>query len=454
MLAHKLLSSTRDASRKTVLVTRLRASSRAVVTNSPEDATDASPTQSFVQARIQAGEWDPERTDPLYRPKFKSRAKILSLDDFANRPAVGFSGEFKSFQDAMVTLSWIDSKQQEQIYQLYIELQKHASDKHGVTSHDYITRVIAQKFNLTQERIAAIIQLQHNEQQYKREGRTLLTEAASYMDAAIQQEIREAYQTFDLKQPDEFVEDPVGVTGELQERKQWQVVEDVFDVDQLLADATIREDREARLAIDGHHYMEDVDDDAIEIPTSKDAKRLLKRHEKLQSASPKPSDAIEWPAPASGEKRSRWKFVAQVVNTRDLKRQHKPNRSYTNNSPENTLVEQDGTLRVGTMADVKHASWKPTRNVREHIYAGVKKGWLDRNIRGVETAWGRAPNVPVQPNVAPVADVSPADEPTAAMDEVSDAAAADSVDSSDNSNVGDDNSGSEQNTASDSAKEK
>jgi hypothetical protein len=307
---------------------------------------------------------------------------------------VGFSGEFESFQDAMVTLSWMDSKQQSQIYQLYLELQTHAAAKHGQTSHDYVTRVIAQKYNITQERVAAIVQLQHNEQQYKREGRPLLTQAAEYMDAAIQQEISEAYQSQDSKAPEEFIEDPVGVTGELRPRRQWQVVEDVFDVDQLLADAVIRDEKEARIAIEGYRFIEDVDDEAIEIKMSKDAKKLVKQHEQLHKASPQADSQIEWPLPANGEgeKRPRWKFVAQVVNTRDLKRKHSVHRSYTNNSPENTLVEQDGTLRIANMADVKQVSWKPVRNVREHIYSGAKKAWLDHNVRNQQNVWGKAPD--------------------------------------------------------------
>lgn len=189
--------------------------------------------QPFVQARIQAGEWNLERTDPLYRPKWKSRAQIVSAEDFANRPTVGFSGEFESFQDAMVTLSWLDDKEQKQIYQIYLELQNHAKERHKKTSHEYVMRVIGQKFNITPQRVAAIVQLQHNEEQIKKNDpdRKLLTEAAEYMDRAIRQEILDAYQTFNLKKPDEFVEDPVGVKGHKDHG--YQVVEDLFDVSAL-----------------------------------------------------------------------------------------------------------------------------------------------------------------------------------------------------------------------------
>jgi hypothetical protein len=382
--------------------------------------------QPFVQTRIKAGEWDPARTDPLYRPKFKSRSKIISAEDFNARPAVAIeeAGEFESFQDAMVTLSWLDQGDHQQIYQIYCDLVSRASGKHGVTSHEYVMRVIAQKYNITPGRVAAVVQLQHNEEQIKRNfpDRVLLTKTADYMDQAIKKEINEAYQTFGLKKPDDFVEDPVGVSAPL-ERSQWQIVEDVFDVDQIMEDTIVREEREARLAIDGHKYIEDVDDTEIPIPMSKDARQLLKAKARLDknntvvnnsSSSSSKKDktdtekepvAFEWPV-NQVKPRPRWKFVAQTVNTRQLKKTRAKSRGYTNNSPADTLVEHDGELRAATMADVKLASWKPIRHVQEHTYSAAKQGWLDRNVRGDESAWGKAP---VMREPAPVAEAEAAD---------------------------------------------
>jgi hypothetical protein len=343
-------------------------------------------SQPFVKARFQAGEWDPKRTNPLYRPKWKSRAKIISSEDFAKRPSVGFSGEFQGFQDAMVTLSWLDDATQKHIYQLYLELQKHAYEQHKKTSHEYVMRVIAQKFNITAERVAATVQLQHNEEQIKKNDpeRVLLTEAAEYMEKSFKKEIADAYKTFNLKKPDdEFVEDPAGVLG-MQESKMYQAVDDLFDMDQITQNTVLREERDARLMIDGQIYVEDADDDAINIPLSKDAAELLRKSEKLMEK--ETGSPVAWPENEEG-KRPRWKFMAQIVNTREEKS------SYVNNKAENTLVEQDGKLRAGTMADVKMTSWKPVRNTQEHIYGGVKKGWLDRSIRGDESAWGKAPTL-------------------------------------------------------------
>lgn len=107
------------------------------------------------------------------------------------------------------------------------------SDKFKTTSHEYTCRVVANKFNVTSERVAAVVQLQHNEERYKANDpdRRLLTEASEYMDRAIKQEILDAYQTFGLKKPDEFVEDPVGSSGAgRKESKQYQTVEDLYDV--------------------------------------------------------------------------------------------------------------------------------------------------------------------------------------------------------------------------------
>jgi hypothetical protein len=351
--------------------------------------------QPFVQTRLQLGEWDFERKNPLYRPKWKSRAKVISDEDFANRPTVGLSPDFESLQDAMVTLCWLDSGEQKQIYQLYLELLKHSHEKHKVTSHEYIMRVIAQKYNITAERVAGIVQLQHNEEQYKRDpNRKLLVEAAEYMDRAIQQEILDAYQTFNQKKPDEFVEDPLGVVGR-QESKRWEVAEDLYDVGQIMQDTLVREEREARLLIDGHVYIEDVDDDKVEIPLSKDAKRLLQAHEKyrqgIRQAPAAKGGASQETEKSKGGRRPRWQYVAQVVNTRELKKAKSRTRGYTNNSPDNTLVEQDGALRAATLADVKKTAWKPTRNIMEHTYRDAKLGWLARTVRGNESAWGRAP---------------------------------------------------------------
>jgi Eukaryotic mitochondrial regulator protein len=296
------------------------------------DTTDADAearltAQPFVKTRLETGEWDPERTNPLYRPKFRSSARIISADDFANRPTVGVSSEFESFQDAMITFSWLSQNDQRLIYQLYLDLMVSAeSSDAGRTSHEYVMRVIAQKFNVTAERVAAVVQLQHNEQQMllQNPDAELCTELADRMDRLIQQEIDDAYQTFNLKKPETFTEDPVGVDS-WKEPKKWVIVDDVFDVDKMAEDAIIREEREARLIIDGHVYIEDLDENATPVPLDKDCRYLLKQKDSIQKRMSEEEARVlserakktacepVWPTQnGKGETRERWKFVAQT----------------------------------------------------------------------------------------------------------------------------------------------
>lgn len=301
--------------------------------------------QAFIKTRLSAGEWDPDFTDPLYRPKFKSSARIIAADDFAARPTVGFSGEFNSFQDAMVTLSWLDQKDHSHIYKLYLDMMLSAessnSSNGAPTSHEYVMRVIAQQYNITAERVAAVVQLQHNEEQIilHDPGRKLLTETANRMDTLIKKEISDAYEHYKTNQPDSFTEDPVGVNG-LPDRKKWKIAADVLDVELMARNATVRDDQRARLLIDGHVYVEDVDEDTIPVPMDADCQRLMKRQqrmkaaaakqrtENLQSQPPSPSDSVrhhhheqqqatarepEWRTTnGDGKTRERWKFIAQT----------------------------------------------------------------------------------------------------------------------------------------------
>ncbi len=52
--------------------------------------------QEFVKIRFEPGQYDPEMTDPLYRPPWKPKTKVISEEDYVNRPTVGFSEEFAS----------------------------------------------------------------------------------------------------------------------------------------------------------------------------------------------------------------------------------------------------------------------------------------------------------------------------------------------------------------------
>jgi hypothetical protein len=72
----------------------------------------------------------------------------MSADDYANRPTVGLSGEFETMQDAMVVLSYLNDATQKEIYSLYLSMMLSTEKEHGRTSHEYVMRVIAQKYNI------------------------------------------------------------------------------------------------------------------------------------------------------------------------------------------------------------------------------------------------------------------------------------------------------------------
>jgi hypothetical protein len=357
--------------------------------------------QPFVQTRIEPGDWDPNRTDPLYRPKFKSRARVYSTDDFYARPEVGFSGEFEDFASGQLVLCYLNDKKQKEIYQLYVELMTSAYSRFKRTSHEYVMRVLAQRFNITKERAAAVVQLQHNEEQYKKEGRVLLTETAAILEKGMEEWIKEAYRIYGEKQPDDFVEDPVNPYL----KYGYKEYEDIYDMEELKKLTDAREEREVRLMIDGHHYKEDVYDKDIAIPLSGEAKKLMKAQQELAQKQPKSEVVKEWPMPHTGKpKRPRYKFICQVVDTRELrkikssmkgKKKLKATLSYANNSPANSIVveeddEGNSTIRAANLADVKKTAWKPITQNMEKPYRGAMLAWLDK-INGNEEAWGNAP---------------------------------------------------------------
>jgi len=374
-----------------------------------EDKSYSGNKQSFVESTINPGEWDASRTDPLHRPKYNSRAKIISKEDYMHQPSVSFEEQYDSFADAMVTLSWIDHDQQKQIYSLYLTWMKRTQETHGTTSHEYVCRLLGQRFDITPFRAAAIIQLQHNEEQYKlnEPDRLLCTEEAKLMDAYVKHTIQDAYRSTGEIPPDKFVE-PVDPDGGMESYKTI-AVDDLMDVDQLTRDANIREQEQARLLINEHLYIEDKDDEAQVIPLSKDTKRWVKQNEELaqKAKSAKHSPTAEAAAKQKDSPRPRWKFVAQTIDTKELDprskfshykdgkrlRGRKHRMRFQQNWAENTIIEEDGKLRAANLAEVKQTSWKPVRHVQEFTYGTLKKGWLDKTVRNKENAWGKKDTV-------------------------------------------------------------
>lgn len=366
--------------------------------------------QSFVTTEIEPGEWDVQMKDPLHRPKYRSRAKILSRHDYARLNGVTFEEQYQTFEDAMITLSWMDHKTKERIYQNYLNWMVSAQEKFGKTSHEYVCRLLAQKFHITPFRAAAIIQLMHLEEQMKMENpegdmEDEFGDQAEIVDQYMMHTINEAYRSTGETPPEAFVE-PVDMAGGLESYKT-TAIDDALDVDQLTRDANVREQENARIMINDHVYIEDVDDEAIKIPMSKDAMGLINMKEKLAAqagADPPPSPTAAAAVPEEG-RRPRWKFVAQAIDTRILnpKQKHHYSRDgkkyrgkrhknrFQQDWAENTLIEEQGELRPANLADVRHLSWKPVRHLQEFTYSEAKSGWLERTVGGNNAAWGKAP---------------------------------------------------------------
>jgi hypothetical protein len=366
--------------------------------------------QPFVKYKIEPGEWDVNRTDPYYRPK-PPRNKLISAEDFANRPPVGFENEFSTYEDSMIALSWLDAKTCKQIYQTYVDMMvRHQTEHPGRTSHEYVCRVLAQRFQITTWRAAGIVQLQHSEEQMRRNNPEMLCEEqAQWAEDTIMKNISDAYKSERAQPPNRghggqhqpFVEDPVGIhgLGEPDETStSWVATDDIYDMEAKLHKANARDDELAQVMIDEHVYEEDVDESSLPVRTDGVAKRLIKAQQAQQDPASKDDDASEtstiaYPeANGQGVKRPRWKYVAKIVNTRAMRRKGKKIASYANNNTHNTLVEQDGTLRVATVEEAKKVAWKPTRTKgNAPLYEGVRKAWLDKTLNGKTEVWGKAP---------------------------------------------------------------
>ena len=352
--------------------------------------------QDFVKVKLEPGEWDINHTDPLHRPPWKNKASIISSEDFANAPTAGFDDEYASPRDAMLVLSWLDRATQDKIYQSYLNLMTKMAETEKTTSHEYVVRVVAQKYNITASRVAGVIQLLHNEDQIRREHpeQKIYYETQDYVDARIAEHIANCYDAFKQPAPEApFIEDPVGVSGMGDiDRRQAGVKEagDELDYDDLLAKALIRDQREARLWIDNHIYEEDVDEDDVQIKTTADCNKLLKAQKAMKQQSHAQRDEAITPKPESGqaEVRPRWKYVAETINTRKLPKK-KYRRPRKGKMIKNAIVEQDGELRPASVSEVKYTSWKPERNTLEFTYQGVKQAWLERKLQGKTDGWGR-----------------------------------------------------------------
>lgn len=375
-------------------------------------------SQPFVKVRLQPGEQDPLtkvyprlEPNPLYRPRWRNKAQIISAEDFEARPKVSFEEQFDSLYDGMIVLSWLSEQQRQDIYQMYLELMVEQDKEFKTTSHEYVMRVIAEKFNLTPTRVAGIVQNCHDEIQVAKEGGLMHEKAAAYVDAKIKEHINNVYAAYGEVNPNEFVEDPTGVADITFTTGEVTTVEDLYNVDELTEKAILREKGEAQLQIDSKIYIEDVPDDQVDSKANSECLKLIKQSDSFSELKQllKREDGVECQGPEGGsvkdddgnivsekERRSRWKYVAQTINVREQKKAKEKSRGAVKRkksrkaSNDNTVVEQNGILRVATVQEVASTAWKPAKNLNEICYSGVKKAWLNR-LSGDKNGWGRVP---------------------------------------------------------------
>jgi len=232
-----------------------------------------------------------------WRPPWKNpRAEIISAQDFANRPRVSFSESFASMHDAMLVLSWMGQDDKNGMYGLYLDLMTSVAagqnkdkdvkkESWGVlstkTSHEYVVRVVAQKYNVTTSRAAGVIQLQHNEEQLKKDPDFNVDHALqAHVDETIRENIRGVYKSYGEKDPLQFVEDPAASTGAIQREDtgspSFVRASELTDVNALMKKTRMNEIDDAKFRIANHLYVEDVDERSRKVKVDQEATRLLK----------------------------------------------------------------------------------------------------------------------------------------------------------------------------------
>ena len=453
---------------------------------------DAPRKQSFVldgDAELMAGELETDLPpgfhqghrrhandgrDSYWRPPVNNaHIEILSKDDFNNRPRIQFGEGFQSLHDGQITLSWLTQSDKYNMYDTYVSVmtaqsnnqKKGGSKKKKVedpddvkdkpwgvlsahTSHEYAIRVIAQKFNVSTSSAAAVIQLQHDEEQLKKDPNfKLYHDVQDHVDNQVNAWIREVYQSYGEKAPLGYMEDPVSSTGlvgrEDSGSPDIMSVSDLHDVDVLVKKTEALERETAMSRMGKHVFVEDVDDSTRNVRLDSEAKGLMTRAGDLrglydvsdegpdandgegganeeppsdassrgQKKGPKrllkiPKAASPFPDNNRGHKdtpetrRPRWRYAAQIINTHKLK--HPPNQSrhgvkvaarakarrHGRVVDGNTIIEEGGELRAATMAELEQTSWKHVRNESEIMFRGVKDAWLRKELHGESGGWG------------------------------------------------------------------
>lgn len=354
--------------------------------------------QDFVKVRLEPGEWDPDRKDPIHRPPWRNNAKIMHPDDFflRSRSVLG-NGEVASVHDTMSSLGWLSAKDQDTMYQSYLDMcQRMTASTNGITSHEYIFRVLGQKFNVSSSRVAAVCVLKHNEEQMKARGEIIYYEHQDYADEKIAGHIQSVYSIYNEVNPHQFVEDSLGNPSSEVTDESYTATNDLIDVDANLDEANVRAKEEARLVIDSWVYKEDIDEDTIHVSVSPAVKKLMAQHARWNAHdhAQRPGDLKPLPGGGAEPKRPRYKYAAHFVEAKTKTKKNqivtkKKKKEIALKQTDNTIVELDGQLRVATVKEAKGCSWKPKRDGKSFMYQGLHDAWLERQLSGSMTVWGR-----------------------------------------------------------------
>lgn len=380
-------------------------------TTADADGTGAVPPnqQEFVRERFAPGEFDRERTNPLDRPPIKHRARVISAEDFANRPKVSFNEEFDSLHDAGVVLSWLCQADRDDMYQTYLDTMERMvnSEKNRVTSHEYVMQAIAQKFNVGADTVGAVVELAHAEDQQRRlhPEREIHHDVQDYVDRKIAEHIKNAYSEYDEPTPQApYVEDHAEYDLHPLSH-QVETVDDTVDVERKLLELERKDAELMQKMIDDKVYTEDRDDNLRNVKLHADAKQLLEHKHRfdIERATLFKTNLQQDDEEPRQYERPRWQYVAKIIDTREEKRKHKlvgkKRRKITQKQAramiENTLVEHDGKLRAATVAEASSTEWQPPTDRTEFLYKQVKAAWLEKKLRGEVGGWGRVEARPV-----------------------------------------------------------
>ena len=131
-----------------------------------------------------------------------------------------------------------------------------------------------------------MIQLQHNEEQLKKDPNLHVNNALqAHVDATVRENIKGFYRDYGEKDPLQFVEDPIASTGDMArvdlDSPVFLGASELTDVDALFKKTRKQEIQEARVRIASHFYVEDVDEQTRKVKIDREATSLLKMGEKL-----------------------------------------------------------------------------------------------------------------------------------------------------------------------------